>query len=105
MTPTFTVTGDVLPGGSALVGPAPDGAEPARDEVPRGAGGDGQRDVRLDRVEVLLDDAEDVAAEVRERLEQRRHRGFAVRRLDHHAELDRLRHGQVLRADAFADRG
>src|SRR4029450_2982557 len=80
MTPTLTVTTRILPEGSAVVGPAPDRAEPARDEVAGGTRGDGERNIRLDRVEVLLDHAEQVGAEFGERFQQGRHVGLPIRR-------------------------
>ena len=49
----------------ASVGPAADGAEAAADVVAGGPGADRQRDVRLDGVEVLLDDREDLAGRAR----------------------------------------
>src|SRR5215211_5928753 len=91
MTPTLTVTTRVLPERSAVVGPAPDRAESAGHEVAGGTGGDGQRDVRFDRVEVLLDHGEQVGVEFGERCQQWRHVGLAVRRLDHGTELHGLR--------------
>src|SRR3954462_8676080 len=102
MTPTLTVTAEVLSEGSALVRPATDGAEPAGDEVAGGARGDGQRHVRLDRVEVLLDHAVQVGGKPAERVQQRRHLGLAVGRLHHRAELHRLGEREVLPADPLA---
>src|SRR4029450_12647449 len=90
MTPTLSVTTRVLPEGSAVVGPAPYRAQPARDEVACRARGNGERNVRLDRVEVLLDDAEQVGAELGERFQQWGHVRLAVGRLHHGTELDGL---------------
>src|SRR3954454_23896430 len=72
MTPTLTVTTRVLSELSAVVGPPADRPGPARHEVAGGARGDRQRDIRLDRVQVLLDHAEQVGAELAQRGEQRR---------------------------------
>src|SRR6188472_2040768 len=79
------------------VGPAAHGTEPAADVVAGGAGADGQWDVRLDRVEVLLNHGVDLAVELAEFFEQRRHVGLPVRRLAHDPELDRLRERHPLR--------
>src|SRR3954464_2914572 len=86
MTPTLTVTGDSFRRESALVGPAPDRTESAGHEVAGGTGGDEQRDVGLDRVEVLLDHREQVGIELAEGLQQEGHGRIPVRRLHHGTE-------------------
>ena len=53
---------------AVVVGQRRTGPRPASDEVAGGTGGDGERHVRLDGVEVLLDHAEDVACPVRRAL-------------------------------------
>src|SRR3954468_10861773 len=103
MTPTFTVTTRVLPEGSAVLGPAPDRAQPAGDEVAGGTRGDGQGDVGLHRVEVLLDHGEQVGAELAKGLQQGRHGRVPVRGLHHGAELHRLGQRQALPANPLAD--
>src|SRR3954471_21634320 len=103
MTPTLTVTGDSFRQESALVGPAPDRTEPAGHEVAGGPRGDRQGDVGLHRVEVLLDDGEQVGAELAESLQQRGHGRIPVGRFHHGAELHRLGQRQVLAAHPLAD--
>src|SRR3954452_7144571 len=96
---------DILTAKTESVRPAAHGTEAARAVVPGGAGLDGQRYLRLDRVEVLLDDARDVAVEGGERREELGHVGLAEGRLAHHAERDGLGERQLLAAHAFADLG
>src|SRR4051794_19517318 len=86
MTPTLRVMAVLLSRWrDGSVGPAPDGAEAAPDVVARGAGADGEWDVGRHGVEVLLDHGVDLPVEPAEPVEERRHVGFAVRRLAHHA--------------------
>src|SRR6476659_4187052 len=99
MTPTLSVT-TISP--SPSVRPTAGGTHAAGGEVARSAGRDRQRNVRLDRVEVLLDHAEDVAVELGQRVEERGHGGLAVGRFDHGAPLHRLGQRQLLGQHAVA---
>src|SRR6476620_497931 len=94
--------------GVGSVRPATHRTQPTSDVVAGGPCHDGHRDVRLDGVQVLLDDREDLPVQLAECLEQRRHVGLAVRRLAHNAELDGLGERDLLgehpRADDRVDR-
>src|SRR4051794_18403885 len=103
MTPTLSVIGLVLSRGRGSVGPPAHRAETAADVVARRAGAYGERDVRLDGVEVLLDHRKDLAVQLAERVEERGHVRLAVGRLAHDAQLDRLGERHPLRERSSAD--
>ena len=91
------------PPAGGCAGRPPD-VEAAAREVLAGADRDRQRDVRVARVQVLLDDAEQLPVERPERRQHGRHVRLSGGWLDHHAEPDRRGEAQLLVPDAPADR-
>ena len=72
-------------------------------KYPAARGLDRQRHVGRDRVQVLLDDGEHVPVQGGQRVQQRRHVGLAVRRLDHDAQRHGLGQRQPFGLHPLAD--
>src|ERR1700682_4299306 len=73
-----------------------DGRDPTGPEIAAGALRDRQRRLDVAGIHVLLDDREDVDAELVHGGQQRRHIGDPARRFGHRAELDGLAERQIL---------